>query len=207
MHRPEWIEYNTERWAAFMDHVINAIRSVGAEAAFNSAWTKGPVEAVYRYGTDYKSYENSGADSFIVEDVSADLFFLANSDNGFDMKNDRRRFTHYEFASNLMQLRAYLPKLKLTPLCMIRDTCEQWDVLHHMPTAMQRAVGVNLSNFYINEHGKFAPITNGPHYCLGDGLKAGEWDLIRMMWDNAFVPSVYDVCGVTVVWSDKKYKR
>jgi hypothetical protein len=28
-----------------------------------------------------------------------------------------------------------------------------------------------------------------------------------MMWDNAFVPSVYDVCGVTVVWSDKKYKR
>lgn len=206
-HRREWIQFNTRHWAEFMSHVIAAINETGAKAAFNSAWTKGPVEAIYRYGADYKSYENSGADSFIVEDVAADLFFLSNSDNGFQMGVERRKFIHYEFASNMMQLRAYLPKLKLTPLCMIRDTLEQWDVLHHMPTAMQRAVAVNLNNYYIDETGSFRPVTNGPHYCLGDGLKSTDWDLLRMMWDNAFTETVTDVTGVTVVWSDQKCAR
>ena len=206
-HRREWIAFYRRHWSSFMAHVIAGIRETGAKAAFNSAWTKGPVEALYRYGADYKAYENAGADSFIVEDVAADLFFLSNGDNGFPMGHERRKFIHYEFASNMMQLRAHLPQLKLTPLCMIRDTLEQWDVLHHMPTAMQRAVAVNLNNYYIDENGCFMPVTNGPHYCLGDGLKAADWDLLRMMWDNAFTEKVQDVCGVTVVWSDCKLEK
>ena len=206
-HRTDWIRFYRKHWSDFMANVIAAINSTGAKAAFNSAWTKGPIEAIYRYGSDYKAYENAGADSFIVEDVAADLFFLSHDDNSFEMPHSRRKFIHYEFASNMMQLRACLPKLKLTPLCMIRDTLEQWDVLHHMPTAMQRAVAVNLNNYYIDENGKFKPTTNGPHYCLGDGLKANDWDLLRMMWDNAFTENVQDVKGVTVVWSDKKCEK
>ena len=206
-HRKEWIAFYRRHWAAFMTNVITAIRETGAKAAFNSAWTKGPVEAIYRYGTAYKAYEDAGADSFIVEDVAADLFFLSAEDNGFPMEHPRRKFIHYEFASNMLQLRAHLPKLRLTPLCMIRDTLEQWDVLHHMPTAMQRAVAVNLNNYYIDENGKFIPTTNGPHYCLGDGLKATDWDLLRMMWDNAYTENIQDVKGVTVVWSDRKMER
>lgn len=206
-HRAAWIDFYRKHWSTFMKHVIEAINSTGAKAAFNSAWTKGPIEAIYRYGSDYKAYENAGADSFIVEDVAADLFFLSHDDNSFEMGHPRRKFIHYEFASNMLQLRACLPKLKLTPLCMIRDTLEQWDVLHHMPTAMQRAVAVNLNNYYIDENGHFLPTTNGPHYCLGDGLRAQDWDLLRMMWDNAYTENVADVCGVTVVWSDKKCEK
>ena len=206
-HRAAWIEFYRRHWSAFMQNVIAAINSTGAKAAFNSAWTKGPIEAIYRYGADYKAYENAGADSFIVEDVAADLFFLSHDDNSFEMGHPRRKFIHYEFASNMLQLRACLPKLKLTPLCMIRDTLEQWDVLHHMPTAMQRAVAVNLNNYYIDENGRFLPTTNGPHYCLGDGLRAQDWDLLRLMWDNAYTETVTDVCGVTVVWSDKKCEK
>lgn len=205
--RAKWNEWNTDNWAAFMDHVIKAINDAGAKAAFNSAWTKGPVEALYRYGADYKRYEESGADSFIVEDVAADLFFLSNGDNGHEMGYERRKFIHYEFASNMMQLKSCLPRLRLTPLCMIRDTLEQWDVLHHMPTAMQRAVAVNLNNYYVTDAGRFVPVTNGPHYCLGDGLTKDEWDTIRMMWDTAWTENVYDVTGVTVIWSDKKFRR
>ncbi|MBR4961075.1 MAG: hypothetical protein IKY52_09280 [Clostridia bacterium] len=206
-YRREWIGFFRKHWSAFMTNVIAGIREAGGKAAFNSAWTKGPVEALYRYGADYKAYETAGADSFIVEDVAADLFFLSNGDNGFPMGHERRKFIHYEFASNMLQLRAHLPKLKLTPLCMIRDTLEQWDVLHHMPTAMQRAVAVNLNNYYIDGNGRFQPVTNGPHYCLGDGLKAADWDLLRMMWDNAYTESVMDVAGVTVVWSDQKMEK
>ena len=202
-YRKQWIEYYRKHWSDFMDCVIKAIHEVGAEADFNSAWTRGPIEALYRYGADYKSFVDSGADSFIVEDVAADIFFV----EGNEMDHNRRKFIHYEFASNMLQLKAHLPNIKLTPLCMIRDTLEQWDVIHHMPTAMQRAVAVNLNNYYVNENGKLIPTTNGPHYCLGDGLKATDWDLLRLMWDNAYTENPTDVKGVTVVWSDKKCEK
>lgn len=206
-HRKEWIAFYRRHWSAFMDHVIQGIHEAGAKAAVNTAWTKGPVEALYRYGADYRAFAASGADAFVPEDVAADLFFLAHSDVRFEMGHDRRKFIHYEFAANLMQLRAQLPHTPLTPLCMIRDTLEQWDVLHHMPSAMQRAVAVNLSNFYIDSEGAYHPLTNGPHFCLGDGLKASDWDYIRQMWDNAYTPTVQEVTGVTVLWSDHKCEK
>jgi len=202
-HRPEWIAFYRRHWSEFMAKVIEGIHAEGAKADFNSAWTRGPIEAIYRYGTDYKAYERAGADAFVVEDVAGDLFFLSNRDNGFDMPHERRKFVHYEFESIMLQLRAWLPKLMLTPLAPIRDTLEQWDVIHHMPASMQRSVSVNLNNYYIDETGRFVPTVNGPHFCLGDGLKAHEWDYIRMMWDNAYTEKVEDVLGVTVVWSDK----
>jgi hypothetical protein len=118
-YRREWIEFYTRHWGEFMAHVIAAIRESGAKAAFNSAWTKGPVEAIYRYGADYKAYQDAGADSFIVEDVAADLFFLSNDDNSFEMPHTRRKFIHYEFASNMMQLRACLPAGKFSVKCRL----------------------------------------------------------------------------------------
>lgn len=206
-HRREWISFYRRHWSDFIRHVIEGIHEAGAKADLNSAWTKGPVEALYRYGADYKAFADAKADAFIPEDVAADLFILAHSDVRFEMGHDRRKFIHYEFAANLLQLRAQLPDIPLTPLCMIRDTLEQWDVLHHMPPAMQRAVAVNLNNYYIDKNGAFLPATNGPHFCLGDGLKATDWDYIRMMWDNAYTPRVEDVAGVTVLWSDQKCEK
>ena len=81
-----------------------------------------------------------------MEDVSADLAILANEDNGYNMGYKHRKFVHHEFAANLMQIKAHLPDLPLTPLSMIRDTLEQWDVIHHMPAAMGRASPVQWTS-------------------------------------------------------------
>lgn len=202
--RKSWLRFNTDRWAAFMTKIISGLRSAGIEAAFNSAWTKDPLEAIYRYGTAYKAYRDAGAAAFIVEDVSADLAILANEDNGYKMGYKHRKFVHHEFAANLMQIKAHLPDLPLTPLSMIRDTLEQWDVIHHMPTAMQRAAATNLNNFLVRGDGTYEPVTNGPHFCLADGLTPQEWNFTRLAWDNGYTGTVYDVPGVTVIWSDER---
>jgi hypothetical protein len=203
-HRKSWIKFNTGRWAAFMTKIIKGLKANGVEAAFNSAWTKDPLEALFRYGTSYKAYEQAGAAAFIVEDVSADLSILADEENGYNMGYPHRRFVHHEFAANLMQIKAHMPGLPLTPLSMIRDTLEQWDVIHHMPTAMQRAAATNLNNFLVRGDGSFEPVTNGPHFCLGDGLTQTEWHLTRLAWDNGYTEHVHDVPGVTVLWSDAR---
>ncbi|MDR2376993.1 MAG: hypothetical protein LBD96_11220 [Treponema sp.] len=205
-HRWEWISFITGEWRDFMTTCIKALKNRGIKAAFNSAWTKDPLEALYRYGTDYKAYEEAGAHNFVVEDVSADLSILADEENGYLMGYDHRKFIHYEFLANLMCNKAMMPGLPMTPLSMIRDTLEQWDVLHHAPTAMQRAAGANLNSFLVTPRG-LVPVTNGPWFCLADGLTKAEWDEIRVNWDNAYTPRVKDVPGYTILWSAARMQK
>jgi hypothetical protein len=102
--------------------------------------------------------------------------------------------------------KAMMPNLPMTPLSMIRDTLEQWDVIHHMPTAMQRAAATNLNNFLQTDRG-LTPVTNGPWFCLADGLTKTEWKDIRLCWDNGYTPHVRAVPGFTILWSDERMWR
>lgn len=205
-HRAEWIRWMTGEWRTFVTTLIRALRKNGIFAGFNSAWTKDPTESLYRYGADYVAYERAGATNFVVEDVSADLAILGNDGQGNNITMERRRYVHYEFAANLMCNKAAMPSLKMTPLSMIRDTLEQWDVLHHMPTAMQRAAATNLNLYLVTPEG-FTPVTNGPWFCLGDGLDSHEWRDVRMTWDNGYTPVVRDVAGYTAIWSNDRSLR
>ena len=202
-HRLEWIRWMTAQWSRFTGSLIRALKENGTLASFNSAWTKDPTESIYRYGTDYTALERAGAHNFVVEDVSADLQLLGADGRGFNITMERRRYVHHEFAANLMCNKAAMPDLKMTPLSMIRDTLEQWDVLHHMPTAMQRAAATNLNNYLVTPKG-LTPVTNGPWFCLGDGLDSHEWRDVRMAWDNGYTPQVRDVPGYTLIWSNAR---
>jgi hypothetical protein len=205
-YRREWRKFITQEWSLFMTTCIRALRNHGKEAAFNSAWTKDPLESLYRYAADYKAYEVAGANNFVVEDVSADLFICAEEENGYHMGYTYRKFIHYEFLANLMCNKAMMPNLPLTPLSMIRDTLEQWDVIHHMPTAMQRATATNLNNFLQTDQG-LVPVTNGPWFCLADGLTKTEWRDIRLSWDNGYTSHIKAVPGFTILWSDERMWR
>ncbi len=200
--RAPWLAFWRRRWQAFLEKLIAGLHAHGLEAAVNSAWTRDPLEALYRYGMDYRAA--AAADALVVEDVSSDLAILATPDNhGYAMPYEQRKRVHYEFLANLMTLRAYLPELPLTPLFMIWDNQEQWDVLHHAPTAMQRAAAGNFCHYQVTGEG-LRYITNGPHFCLGDALKPDEWDFIRLCLDNGYVENPVDVEGAAFLWSDRR---
>ena len=196
--RKQWMRHMTKRWQHFVVSVIEHLQSHGIEASVNSAWTKDPLEARYRYGTDYKAFAAAGIDTFVVEDVSSDLAILGEDDNGYHMGYEHRRFVHHEFLANLMCNKAAMPDTPMTPLFMIRDTLEQWDVLHHVPQAMQRAACANLGSFLVGKRG-LVPVTNGPWFCLSDGLTKDEWSLVRSAWDNAYIDEPAEVPGFTVI--------
>ena len=201
--RPQWIFHITGRWRDFMTALIRLLKENGVQASFNSAWTKDPLEAIYRYGTDYRAYAAAGVTNFVVEDISSALAILAEDENGYHMGYGHRKFVHYEFLANLMCNKAATPDLPMTPLFMTRDTLEQWDVLHHMPQAMQRAACGNLSSFFVG-NGRMEPVTNGPWVCLADGLTRDEWKLVRAAWDNAYIPNAREAVGYILIWSDRR---
>ena len=199
-----WLSFYRKRWDSFLQKIIGGLRKAGLEVSVNSAWTRDPLEALFRYGADYRSIAQSGANAMVVEDVSSDLAILGCDDNhGYRMPYSHRKLVHYEFAANLMCIRAQLPEMRLTPLFMIWDNQEQWDVLHHAPTAMQRAAAVNFCNFLVTAQG-LKSITNGPHFCLGDALKPSDWDFIRLCIDSGYTPGAEDVEGAAFLWSDAR---
>ncbi len=205
--RREWISFYRRRWSEFLTKIIRGLKKLGAEVAVNSAWTRDPFEAIYRYGADYKVIEEAGADYFVVEDVSSDLAILGYEDNHcYAFSYAQRQMIHFEFVANLMAIRAQTSKMRITPLFMIWDNQEQWDVLHHAPTAMQRAATANFTHF-CNRGGELAAITDGPHFCLGDALSQDDWSFIRLCIDNGYTPGAIDADGATFIWSSARMEN
>ncbi|MBQ4158811.1 MAG: hypothetical protein IJD86_11830, partial [Clostridia bacterium] len=201
--RWEWINFNTDRWEIFYKKFIGAVKDAGKEAVFNSAWTRDPFEAMYRYGVDYRKVAKTGVDGCMVEDTSAGLAILSEEDNLYLMTDAQRKRVHYEFLSVLMMNRAAMPDVKITPLAGVHDTMEQWGVFEHMPTAMTRNVMNNLETFIINKDG-LKPITDGPFFCLSDGLSKTDWDFIKKQWEIGAIEKATGVSGATVIWSDAR---
>ena len=201
--RKEWIYFNVNRWNVFYKKFAGSISGAGFECIFNSAWTRDPFEAMYRYGVDYRQVVKSGVIGCMVEDVGAGLSILSESDNLYLMNDDERKKIHYEFITALMLNRAAMPGVRITPLAGIHDTTEQWGVLEHMPTLMARNVMTNLNTYAVTPNG-LKSVTDGPFYCLGDNLKTHDWDFIRRLWDTGATESPVSVEGVTLVWSDER---
>ncbi len=205
-HRLEWIYFHTARWNTFYRKFMDALHAVGKEAIFNSAWTRDPFEAMYRYGVDYRLVAKTGVSGCMVEDTSPALAILADHDNGYLMTDEQRKKVHYEFLTTLMLNRAAMPGLSITPLQSVHDTMEQWGVLEHMPTSMTRNVMNNLCTYILSDQG-IKPITDGPYFCLCDGLSASDWAFIRKQWDIGAIENPIAVTGLAVVWSDRRLDR
>lgn len=201
--RKEWIYFYTQRWGQFFEKFVQRLHAANKEAIFNSAWTRDPFEAIYRYGVDYRKVVKTGIDGCMVEDVSPGLAILSKQDNGYLMSDEQRRRLHYEYLAALMLNRAVMPALRITPLSGVHDTMEQWGVLEHMPTSMTRNAMSNL-NTYINVKDRLKPITDGPFFCLADGLSESDWKFIRKNWDIGYTKNAQSVCGATLIWSDNR---
>lgn len=201
--RGAWIRFHTWRWDVFYRKFLGRLQAAGKEAIFNSAWTRDPFEAMYRYGVDYRRVRESGVCGCMVEDTSSGLAILSERDNGYLMNDAQRRRVHFEFLTTLMCNRAAMPNLRITPLAGIHDTMEQWGVLEHMPTAMTRNVIHNLNTFIQTPQG-LKPITDGPFFCLSDSLTASDWAFIRRQWEVGVTRSPQRTAGVTLLWSDAR---
>jgi hypothetical protein len=106
-----------------------------------------------------------------------------------------------------MCVRAQMRSTSLQPLYPVRDTCEQYDVIHHQPTALPRHSAAIFGSFLWQSDGSLEPVTDGHTYCLGDGLSRDNWRFLRLCADNAYIPQKQEVGGATLVWSDARCLR
>ncbi|MBP1994110.1 hypothetical protein [Paenibacillus eucommiae] len=190
--RMEWIEFHGSRWAQLWHKIMDGIRKAGKKAYVNTAWTREPFEALYRYGVDYKLLADTGIDGFIVETVGASLSAGAGE-------------TEYEpgteFMAMLLMIKAYVPDTKLICLNALADTHEQWDAISHAPTVLERDIHT-LTNMYLIANDGVKRCAAGFMACLGDGISGEGWKWITTRWNLGFEAQPYRIAGAALVWSD-----
>ncbi|MHB1459359.1 MAG: hypothetical protein ACYC0V_20810, partial [Armatimonadota bacterium] len=187
----EWIEFYVDRWASFYEKVVSALHKASKKVVVNSAWTRDPFEAVYRYGVDYKRIANTGIDGIIVESSACSA----------DMEGGGAE-RHYQFLAALLLIGAYAPDTKLIFLHGIKDTTEQWDVLHHAPAMLEREVHSLANLFTVEADGGLKRCADGLMACLGDGISHRDWQWLQDTWNVAFSCIPSQIVGATLIWSD-----
>ncbi len=191
--RGEWLRFHARRWAEFWRKIADQLHGIGCRVVLNSAWTRDPFEALYRFGIDYRALGETGIDGYVVETVSAGVSVGAEGIEATPI---------YDYQAMLLLIKAHVPELPLQCLNGVHDTNEQWDVIHHAPTVGEREV-YSLSSLFVDtgaEH--LTRCSAGPVVCLGDSLRPDEWDWLKQKWALGFGDTAVAVCGATLLWSD-----
>lgn len=190
--RMEWIAFYVDRWTRFWRKIATSLHAIKRGAVVNSAWTRDPFEAIYRYGVDYRRLvDDAGVDGIVVETVAGGQTLLDNSRN-----------YHYDYLAMLLLIKAHVPNTKLICLCNTKDVIEDWDLLRHGPATIEREMYA-LSNIYHMraDTGQLARCTDGYLACLGDGITREEWRWLDKQWQLGFHPMPRRTIGATLVWS------
>ncbi|BBH20515.1 hypothetical protein Back11_18600 [Paenibacillus baekrokdamisoli] len=195
--RTEWIHFYAHRWGEQWKKMMSALHKMGKKGVVNSAWTRDPFEALYRYGVDYKLLAAAGVDGIVVESVGATC-----SSGVDDMEYDPGS----EFMAMLMAIKAYVPDTKLIGLNSIQDTNEQYDALSHVPTLVERDI-YSFSNIYLQDQDGVKRCTSGFVACLGDGISKDGWEWLIKRWDLGYEGLAKRVIGASFVWSDEVLHR
>jgi hypothetical protein len=197
--RREWIAFYAERIQAFWRKVVEAVHAEEKQVVLNTAWTRDPFEALYRYGIDYQALTRIGVDGFLVESAAAALETMERGEASCRIL--------CKFMAAILLNKAYVAEPTLRWLNGVKDVQEQWSAMRHAPTALESEV-YSLSNLYWTDHdGQLKRCVTGPVVCLADGLKREEWQWLQQIWEIGFSMSPARVLGATLVWSDGALKN
>ncbi len=139
-YRREWLFFCTDRWMGYLKKVINGFHEAGFSVIVNSTWTRDPMESIYRYGVDYNLLATLPIHAIVVENGGPTLELLDDDAMaGYRQSYSDRKLIHHYLRASLLMISACVQKrIPLRPLFPVRDTMEQYDVIHHLPTALQR---------------------------------------------------------------------
>lgn len=192
--RQEWILFHEDRWVDFYQKLVDKMHAMNRKIVFNTAWTRAPFEALYRYGINYHRLAKTGMDGFIVEAAASAVAMEPN------LSQDHELF-HYNSMAMLLLIKAQAPTTMLRPFTGISDTLEQYDALRHVPTVVEREI-YSMANLYLNDGTKLYRCSSGPLGCLSDSVENHEWNWLKQRWDLGFSSTPKSVVGATLIWSD-----
>jgi hypothetical protein len=200
--RREWIDFHVERWEHFYRKVVDNLHRIGKEAVCNTCWTRDPLEAIYRYGIDYKKLAAAGIDRFVIETCGAGGEMLSTV--------SRARFSvpffHVIMSTSLLT-KAYIPEAEICFNNCTQDITEGWSILRHAPAFLEKEI-YSYSNLYnYDKKGNLERCFDGLQVCLAASIYPEEWQWLKGKWDLGFSTKPVAISDITLVWSDKAFAK
>ncbi|MBO7741520.1 MAG: hypothetical protein J6S21_03110 [Victivallales bacterium] len=197
-HRKAWILFYCRRNRRYLTKITSAFHKIDKLVTANTCCTRDPLEAIYRFGKNYRELHEAGIDAMVVETCSAAM----------EMMKGLEDCDWYAPAFSVLQAtailtRAMAPKARILFNNCTQDITEGWSVLHHCPTFLEKEVSIYTTLAMMGEGGSCRRVFDGMQVCLAADMESHEWHWLKKKWDIGYGADVKKPGGLLLVWSDR----
>lgn len=194
--RRELIDFYEWRWERFMKKVCDAVHAVGKQVWVLGMYCTDPFETRCIYGFDTKRVMDAGVDCITANILPTSV----------KMDNPKSADFFCRMHIELPLLRAQVGEKKVVSMLGIQDASEEWSILDHDPTRLERDI------FTITSHRRFDKegcdnSADGLFLCLGDGIPKTGWDFLKLRIAKGFEADVAHCYSPVILWSDTASER
>lgn len=193
-YRKRWLKFTDWRWGRFFRKICGSLHAVGKKVLVLGMYCTDPFESMYMMGFDIKTVIHAGVDYIMPNIVPTGMY----------MQHGRSFFQRY---MNIIPLvRAQTPDGHYLSMLGVQDASEEWNILNHAPSKLERDMYSMFSFQYVDGEGSHRAM-DGLMVCLGDGIASKDWKWLTDRLDIAFDMDAAAVEGPLVVWSDAGHEN
>ena len=193
-HREAWIRFYAWRWGVFWKKLCDRLHAIDKKVISLGVYCTDPFENLYCMGIDLKVLYEAGVDGLVPNIVPT----------GMRLQHPDWRDPFYNYMNMLPFISAYVPEQKLYTMLGVRDDTEEWDLIHHVPTNLERDIYM-LSGFMRVTPEGMKRCTDGFMVCLGDSLRKEDWQWLKERFDIGFYEGAVESESPTLIWSDAAF--
>ena len=191
--REEWIRFYEWRWRCFFKKICDAVHAVGKEVWVLGMYCTDPFETRYIYGFDCKGVMKAGVDCITANILPTSV----------TLESPDLPYYFHRMHTITPLLKAHVGNRKIVGMVGVQDASEEWSVLEHFPTMLERDAYTQGS--YIVNDGECSRALDGAFLCLGDGISKSGWQFLNTVCNNAFSKDVKRSLSPLIFWSEHQH--
>ena len=189
--RAEWIAFYEWRWERFFQKICDACHAAGKKVWILGMYCSDPFETRYVYGFDTKRVMDAGVDAITANILPSSVYLEA----------PEYPYYFHRMHMDLPLLRAQVGEHTVLSMLGVQDASEEWSVLAHTPTRLERDLYTMTAFSGGGEDGKRAA-ADGVFLCLGDGIPHRDWEKLHRLIDIGHSTNVQRSYSPMLLWSD-----
>ena len=189
--RREWIGFYEWRWERFFKTVCDAVHAVGKQVWVLGMYCTDPFETRYMYGFDSKRVMDAGVDC-----ITANIL-----PTGVKMNDPNACDFFHRIHLELPLLRTQVGERKVVSMVGVQDASEEWSVLDHDPSRLERDI-FTMTSFRRFDKKGCDSAADGLFLCLGDGISKTGWNFLTSHFAKGFEADASYSHSPVILWSD-----
>lgn len=164
----EWLRFFAWRWEGFFRKVCAAVHALGKQVHILGMYCTDPFETRFLYGFDMRRVIDAGVDCITANILPTSVALNA----------PNYPYFFHRIHLDLPLVRAQVPEARIPSMLGVQDASEEWSVLDHRPTLLERDL-YTMSSFIGKGTLGNEPAADGFFFCLSDGIPSDKWAFLR----------------------------